>query len=851
MEREGNTTDRCSSSESSPTSTLSYTQDMFQPLGPKRKSAKTTPGVPNRFVERFDTLNSPPELHEPSTDGGLSFPQAARLESNLSWGQSASNLEQQSRGVGSSGSFCLVDHEELVLSLHRVGELSTHVELYFCPDEGIHLARRQISLLDAWQQDQGEGDNSSDTKVEMPLLAANIQPLLRLPRHVNLVRYHSFGLTSNGEALSVMTEYIAGGSLRRLLKGPAFALSERIIRNYLSGILAGVHTLHSYGIIHGALTTATIFPIGGSVKLADYGLRRLVGLPPPSPELSHSPPSAALDGFSKQKDIWMVGMVVLEMIRGERLHCSDAESQEWWDELIELLPVTEGLKVLLADCLCLDPSKRRTALELCAHPYFLTQLPARGPERITSGEGRSASLIYAADCGICTTQQFLGAVFDRERIDAPALKYTQNRCTTTTVKRKSPYAAEGYLSKFFQFEAKGNEYHLREFSANLNAQVSDLAASLKSVGDRYVSLRWLGGGGQGEVYSAFDRHRGEHVALKIAQPRREGAIPASPKRFGTESSSGSSVGYGTVTRGNILSFEHEYQFLSSLKSQFIVQVHEFRVFDRCGRLDSDLNKQDRSSLGGDIRTRCIDRFQENEQALLISMEWMTSGSVADALKVAPLHESKIRSYLHQALLGLQYLHENNVTHMDVKPDNMLLKGSTLKLADFGISKLIESNLQSDGPSSFEVTGTYLYLSPEAIFNGSDHPKRDIWALGCSVVQMATGRYPWSEPGHDRTPFAPMKVNRALKSGTHPTIPTHLSGDLQSLLRECFAFRIIHSSSPSENVEIDFSERPTTSELLHRYSSYLTADSLPADAEVLWQYKQNLRRFPHQSIHQLT
>ena len=106
----------------------------------------------------------------------------------------------------------------------------------------------------------------------------------------------------------------------------------------------------------------------------------------------------------------------------------------------------------------------------------------------------------------------------------------------------------------------------------------------------------------------------------------------------------------------------------------------------------------------------------------------------------------IRKYTEQLLLGLEYLHQNNIVHRDIKCANILVdNGGTVKLTDFGASKRLQTNSIYEGYElSKSLKGSPYWMAPEvASQKGHSYPA-DIWSLGCMIIEMITGQPPWSE-----------------------------------------------------------------------------------------------------------
>jgi serine/threonine protein kinase len=166
------------------------------------------------------------------------------------------------------------------------------------------------------------------------------------------------------------------------------------------------------------------------------------------------------------------------------------------------------------------------------------------------------------------------------------------------------------------------------------------------------------------------------------------------------------------------------------------------------------------------------------QELSIFLEHMPGGSVAELVeRFGKLDEAVISKYTREVLEGLMYLHERGIIHRDIKGQNILVDNrGTCKLADFGASRY----MQQDTGANLSFKGTPVFMSPEVIMEQKYSKKSDVWSVGCTLLQMATGNPPFSEfSNHIAALF------HITSSTEPPPVPETISEDAQAFVRECF------------------------------------------------------------------
>ncbi|KAL3745242.1 hypothetical protein ACJRO7_014366 [Eucalyptus globulus] len=209
------------------------------------------------------------------------------------------------------------------------------------------------------------------------------------------------------------------------------------------------------------------------------------------------------------------------------------------------------------------------------------------------------------------------------------------------------------------------------------------------------------------------------------------------------------------------------------------------------------------SLLSQLRHDNIVRYygtEKDDEKIYLVLELMTKGSLAMLYGRYHLSDSQVSAYTRQMLNGLQYLHDQNVIHRDIKCANVLVDASGfVKLADFGLAKAIEMN---DAKS---CKGSAFWMAPEVVNlkNTGYGLAADIWSVGCTVLEMFTGR----------CPYYPLEIMQALfriGKGELPPIPDSLSTDAQDFILTCLEVNPNNRPSAAQLLDHPFVRKPPTS-----------------------------------------
>jgi eukaryotic-like serine/threonine-protein kinase len=251
----------------------------------------------------------------------------------------------------------------------------------------------------------------------------------------------------------------------------------------------------------------------------------------------------------------------------------------------------------------------------------------------------------------------------------------------------------------------------------------------------YEITGMIGKGGMGEVYKAHDKRLNRTVAIKVL-PEHSYNDPESKQRL-----------------------EREAQMIAALTHPHICAFYEVSFEGVCG---------------------------------FVAMEYINGRSLAEILQTGALCVEEAIPIATQLAQALEHAHRHGILHLDVKPSNMLITNSGVKLVDFGLARrkpcrqLGEQHVDEDATS---LVGTPEYMTPEYLQNREIGPANDVWAFACVLHEMLCTTNHFAEaPVAER-----IRMLLDIRRGPLPPLQFKSPGSLaaavqysiEQLLRKCF------------------------------------------------------------------
>ena len=286
---------------------------------------------------------------------------------------------------------------------------------------------------------------------------------------------------------------------------------------------------------------------------------------------------------------------------------------------------------------------------------------------------------------------------------------------------------------------------------------------------QFEVLGHIGSGGMGEVYHAKDSKLNRDVAIKVL-----------PEQFVRDPE-------------RIARFRREAQVLASLDHPNIARIYA---------------------------------FEETGSARFLVMEYVPGDTLRERIKRGPTPVEESLDISKQIASALEAAHEKTIVHRDLKPANVkVTPEGQVKVLDFGLAKAFAEEPPTDPSESPTVSamtrpgvilGTAAYMSPEQARGKTVDKRTDIWALGCVLYELLTGKHTF--PGEDVTDILGAVLH---KEPDWQALPESTPATIRALLRRCLQKDLQKRPKDAGDLRIEMGETQAAS-----------ATTLPAAASAI-------------------
>ena len=223
-----------------------------------------------------------------------------------------------------------------------------------------------------------------------------------------------------------------------------------------------------------------------------------------------------------------------------------------------------------------------------------------------------------------------------------------------------------------------------------------------------------------------------------------------------------------------------------------VAIKTIRFDDSSGADRLELLKREAKSVGRFEHPNIVTLYDagETDGLFYMVMQLVQGETLRESISRQRWYKvPRIVDLFRQILEGLGYAHDHGVVHRDIKPANiMITSDGAVKLADFGVSKLIGPGISDSGL----VVGTPSYMSPEQVLGRAVDARSDLFSLGCTLYEVLTGERAF--PGDSATavmynivhgaPAPPASLRPGIDPGLQEIVLKALANDPDDRFANC-------------------------------------------------------------------
>lgn len=174
----------------------------------------------------------------------------------------------------------------------------------------------------------------------------------------------------------------------------------------------------------------------------------------------------------------------------------------------------------------------------------------------------------------------------------------------------------------------------------------------------------------------------------------------------------------------------------------------------------------------------LHEIYETPSEMVLVLEMVSQGELQILVDIQDgIPEEKTKTYMKQILEAVAFLHDHNITHLDLKPQNILLtEDDAIKLCDFGISRVVDGLVEVK-----EIVGTPDYVAPEVLSYEPISLATDMWSVGVLAYVLLSSHSPFAGNTKQETFLNISQCNFSFPDDMFEHISSHAKDFIQSCL----------------------------------------------------------------------
>lgn len=165
---------------------------------------------------------------------------------------------------------------------------------------------------------------------------------------------------------------------------------------------------------------------------------------------------------------------------------------------------------------------------------------------------------------------------------------------------------------------------------------------------------------------------------------------------------------------------------------------------------------------------------DSDNTVYLMLDYCEGGDLRKLMDKGPIPIAKTMRYFKQIVKAMVFANRKRYVHRDIKPANILISRDQVKIADFGLARIVANPTILAKMTS---VGTPLYKAPEVFYDEAYSSKGDVWSAGVMLYEMVLGHLPWTPQGSE------FRLQKTIQEEPL-SFDKEIDSDLRDLIRKC-------------------------------------------------------------------